>query len=331
MNVITRQKRYYIDWTVLRKHLIPDRMTVQLRVSDVSQGQEWRSEVLQLNVLRSEVGNQIPVYRISMSILDDHERRITFLEDGYREINEDYTELSGRVDTLESNSKQKEYNSGSPLNSAGFVYHASCTRAAFDAITTKDTDTVYFITDTGEIYKGAIPMGSNITVDGNSITFVTDTKNLTLLGFTAAANGQLCKKNAATGKLEWFTPTYAENNTVVTLTTRVTSLEDAVGDPATRTGIYAELDAKAPIASPALTGAPTAPTPATADDSTKIATTAFVKANLASPAFTGTPTAPTADSSANNTQIATTAFVKANLKLSYYSIGKLTSQLSVTY
>ena len=110
MNVITRQKRYYIDWTVLRKHLIPDRMTVQLRVSDVSQGQEWRSEVLQLNVLRSEVGNQIPVYRISMSILDDHERRITFLEDGYREINEDYTELSGRVDTLESNSKWKEYN-----------------------------------------------------------------------------------------------------------------------------------------------------------------------------------------------------------------------------
>ena len=161
-----------------------------------------------------------------------------------------------------------------------FIIHASCTRAVFDAITTKDTDTVYFITDTGEIYKGAIPMGSNIAVDGNSITFVTDTKNLTLLGFTAAANGQLCKKNATTGKLEWFTPTYAENNTVVTLTTRVTSLEDAVGDPATRTGIYAELDTKAPIASPTLTGVPTAPTPATADDSTKIATTAFVKANL---------------------------------------------------
>lgn len=53
--------------------------------------------------------------------------------------------------------------------------------------------------------------------------------------------------------------------------------------------------------------------------------------SLDSPAFTGTPTAPTADSSANNTQIATTAFVKANFKLSYYSIGRLTSQLSVTY
>ena len=41
--------------------------------------------------------------------------------------------------------------------------------------------------------------------------------------------------------------------------------------------------------------------------------------------------APTADSSANNTQIATTAFVKANLKLSYYSVGKLTSQIATVY
>ncbi len=39
----------------------------------------------------------------------------------------------------------------------------------------------------------------------------------------------------------------------------------------------AALPAKAPLASPALTGTPTAPTPATADNSTKIATTAFVK------------------------------------------------------
>ena len=60
-------------------------------------------------------------------------------------------------------------------------------------------------------------------------------------------------------------------------------------------------------------------------------------ANVAASSFsgsahlTGTPTAPTASIGTNTTQIATTAFVKANLKLSYYSIGKLTSQLSVTY
>jgi hypothetical protein len=80
----------------------------------------------------------------------------------------------------------------------------------------------------------------------------------------------------------------------------------------------------APLASPALTGTPTAPTPATADNSTTLATTAYVKAQgyattaslgtyapLASPALTGTPTAPTAATADNSTTIATTAYVKA--------------------
>lgn len=72
------------------------------------------------------------------------------------------------------------------------------------------------------------------------------------------------------------------------------------------------------VASPALTGSPTAPTQPAADNSTKIATTAYVdaadalKANLASPTFTGTPAAPTASVGTNTTQIATTAFVLAN-------------------
>ena len=58
-----------------------------------------------------------------------------------------------------------------------------------------------------------------------------------------------------------------------------------------------------------------APTPPTADNSTQIATTAYVKSNLSSyaplesPAFTGTPTAPTATAGTNSTQIATTAYV----------------------
>jgi len=47
---------------------------------------------------------------------------------------------------------------------------------------------------------------------------------------------------------------------------------------ATITGLPAALNAKAPLASPALTGTPTAPTPATVDDSTKLATTAHVQA-----------------------------------------------------
>ncbi|ENR4994100.1 TPA: phage tail protein [Enterobacter roggenkampii] len=108
----------------------------------------------------------------------------------------------------------------------------------------------------------------------------------------------------------------------------------------------------APKDSPTLTGMPKTPTPPAGNNSTLIASTAFVqaailalvggapatldtlkeiaaainndpnfsttinnalalKAPLASPALTGAPTAPTAVQSTNNTQIATTAFVKS--------------------
>jgi Chaperone of endosialidase len=68
------------------------------------------------------------------------------------------------------------------------------------------------------------------------------------------------------------------------------------------------------LASPVFTGTPSAPTQPTTDNSTRLATTAFVvafAAPLASPAFTGVPTAPTAPPSTSTTQLATTAFVTA--------------------
>ncbi|WP_257627187.1 tail fiber protein, partial [Enterobacter roggenkampii] len=107
---------------------------------------------------------------------------------------------------------------------------------------------------------------------------------------------------------------------------------------------------KAPLASPSLTGTPTAPTPAQTVNNTQLATTAYVKtavtalinsspegldtlgeiaaslgndpnfattmlnalaakAPLANPALTGKPTAPTALQTSNDTQLATTEFV----------------------
>lgn len=106
------------------------------------------------------------------------------------------------------------------------------------------------------------------------------------------------------------------------------------------TNLTTDLSAKAPLASPALTGTPTAPTAASGTDTTQVATTAFVedaidtlvaadipniaesqvtnlvsdlalKAPLASPALTGTPTVPTAAVDTNTTQAASTAFVLA--------------------
>lgn len=75
----------------------------------------------------------------------------------------------------------------------------------------------------------------------------------------------------------------------------------------------------APLVSPALTGDPTAPTPAGGDNDTSIATTAFVQGELAayapldSPALTGDPTAPTPTAGDNDTSIATTAFVQGEI------------------
>jgi hypothetical protein len=82
------------------------------------------------------------------------------------------------------------------------------------------------------------------------------------------------------------------------------------------TDIAVNLTSYAPLNTPAFVGTPTAPTPAINDNSTKIATSAYVQSNLAnyaplfSPALTGTPLAPTATTGTNNTQIATTAFVQ---------------------
>ena len=83
---------------------------------------------------------------------------------------------------------------------------------------------------------------------------------------------------------------------------------------------------KANISSPAFTGVPTtASTPSVGDNTTKLATTAFVAtaisnyspaapnltgyAPLANPAFTGVPTAPTASANNSTIQIATTKYV----------------------
>lgn len=61
--------------------------------------------------------------------------------------------------------------------------------------------------------------------------------------------------------------------------TRVTSVFGRIGDVAAAAGDYVvgQVTGAAPLASPAFTGTPTAPTPLTADNSTRVATTAFVK------------------------------------------------------
>jgi hypothetical protein len=71
---------------------------------------------------------------------------------------------------------------------------------------------------------------------------------------------------------------------------------------------------------------PTAPTPTAGDNTTKVATTAFVAtsfAPLASPTFTGTPAAPTPAADDNTTKVATTAYVQTEIT-AYNSISAQT-------
>lgn len=102
------------------------------------------------------------------------------------------------------------------------------------------------------------------------------------------------------------------------------------GNAITITGgaIAVDFTIAAALASPAFTGNPTAPTQTAGNNSTRVATTAFVVtaiagkadtsalaayAPLASPALTGNPTAPTQTGTDDSTKVATTAFVQARI------------------
>ncbi len=155
------------------------------------------------------------------------------------------------------------------------------------------------------------------------------------------------------GLVMGVTPTAGDNSTAFATTAfvdnAISGISAGVSSFNTRTGVVTLTAADvtgvggALLASPALTGSPTAPTATAGTNTTQIATTEFVTsavaagtagvssfntrtgvvtltaadvtgvggALLASPAFTGTPVAPTATAGTNTTQLATTAFVTA--------------------
>jgi len=82
-------------------------------------------------------------------------------------------------------------------------------------------------------------------------------------------------------------------------------------------------------------GTATATTPGSSDNSTNVATTAFVKgqgyAGLASPALTGSPTAPTASVRDNSTKLATTAYVDGAYTATWTPLGNAFSTTGVGF
>ena len=103
-------------------------------------------------------------------------------------------------------------------------------------------------------------------IDGTAVTATAAELNI-MDGVTATT--------AELNIMDGVTATTAELNIMdgVTATTAELNFVDGVTSP-----IQTQLDAKAPLASPALTGTPTAPTAAAGTNTTQVATTAFVQA-----------------------------------------------------
>jgi len=105
------------------------------------------------------------------------------------------------------------------------------------------------------------------TVSSHTSSITTNTNSIATLNTNVSANTSSITTNT---------------NSIATLNTNVSantsSITTNTNNISTNT---ADILLKAPIASPAFTGVPIAPTPSTGDNSTQLATTAYVKANLA--------------------------------------------------
>lgn len=158
------------------------------------------------------------------------------------------------------------------------------TKAAYTALASKQNDGLYFCTDSRELYKG-----SALYTEPVRFVAALPANNAAAQGVIYIHNGEMKVFNGSAwqtiggGAVKTYTTDGAlsasDTDSTISSSKRVyESIQAAVTDMATETWVTTQLGSYAPLASPALTGAPTAPTVADAtDDSTKIATTAFVQ------------------------------------------------------
>jgi hypothetical protein len=214
-------------------------------------------------------------------------------------------------------------------------------------------------TATTQIASTAFVANAISSFSGGVVSFMGRTGAVSLIGNDiSAAGGALLVGPAFTGIPTAPTATTGTNTTQLAtcafVEAALSSASGGVSSFNTRTGAITLLTSDitgaggAPLASPNLSGVPTAPTAAQTSNDTTIATTAYVRAALAaapggvssfnsrtgavtfqaadisavggallsSPALIGTPTAPTAVSTDSSTAIATTAFVAAKIAAS---------------
>ena len=166
-------------------------------------------------------------------------------------------------------------------------------------------DPINLGTDTVGGYVTSLVAGTGITLANNSgegatptvtvdttviqarVSGISDTEIAYLDGVTSAIqtqlNDKLASSSAATTYAPIASPTFTGNVSGITKTMVGLGDVDNTADTAkpVSTAQQTALDLKANLASPALTGTPTAPTAAAATNTTQIATTAFVRAEVA--------------------------------------------------
>ena len=181
--------------------------------------------------------------------------------------------------------------------------------------------------NTGTLTGATVISGLLIDIVTDTLGHVTsvnagaETRTLTLanLGYTGATNANyITNNNQLTNGANFITSagnaatvtTNANLTGVVTSTGNATAIADAALSIAKTNGLQTALNAKAALASPALSGTPTAPTAAAATNTTQIATTAFVRAEVAALVGTAGETLDTlgeiATALGNNASLSTT-------------------------
>ncbi len=233
----------------------------------------------------------------------------------------------------DQNAKVTADSSGlNPVNFAGGILPGSIKTAALAAPTAPTVTVQGTAGTTTDAYK-VVGLDQNGGVTPASGAGTATTANATL----TSGNNNLVTWNAVAG-----TQSYKVYRTTAGGSPSTTGLIGTVaGDVLQLTDTGLAGDSSTPPSAnttggAVLAGTSTAPTPASSDNSTKIATTAYVQAQayapLLSPTFTGTPAAPTPSTGDSSAKIATTAYVQNQTTgIPWLTVGRAGSVSGVTF
>jgi microcystin-dependent protein len=234
------------------------------------------------------------------------------------------------LDTTSANYKLKLYDGAQSIDVGIIDATNNVARVAVDSAATS-----YITATTAAQIKFVIASVDTATVRSTGLQFniaapyIGDSSNNELVSFTttASAVNQVNIANAATATNPVISAVGNDTNIGITLTpkgTGRTNIGQLALDGTTITttaaqlnfvtgvtsAVQTQLDAKAPLASPALTGTPTAPTASVGTNTTQIATTAFVAASQAAGevSFFAMSSAPTGWLKANGAAVSRTTY-----------------------